>query len=82
MKRIKVIPIIALAATLLGCTSRGPDVSEGECITPVDGMQIYKVTRVEGKSLHAQPVGGADTPTKSSEMMVPETMHYVTIDCP
>ena len=82
MHKLKNTLAFAIAATLLGCTSRGTDVTTGECITPVDGMQIYKVTRVEGESIYAQPAGDTGASAGKPEMEVPETMHYVTIDCP
>jgi hypothetical protein len=81
MLRLRVIILVAfILAGTVACTSRGPKVTVGDCISPVDGMQTWKITKVDGAEIYGEVV--APREHVSGEKAVPPRMHYIKSPCP
>jgi hypothetical protein len=83
MKKLRLSVVILFSIILAGivaCTSRGPKVTAGDCISPVDGMQTWKITKVEGTEIFGEVV--APREHVSGEKAVPPRMHYIKSPCP
>ena len=73
------ILMIFSALGLSGCTSKKPSFTVGQCIMPVDGSQVWRLTQVSQEQWRGDLVSNSFVPVK--DKAINQQRQYVVVPC-